>query len=54
MLIKLAAKFLQVVNGRDMNSKVSSKPRALDFRFNNFIGAINYFKIISTISTGPK
>jgi hypothetical protein len=22
--------------------------------FNNFIGAINYFKIISTISTGPK
>ena len=24
------------------------------FMFNNFIGAINYFKIISTISTGPK
>ena len=24
------------------------------FLFNNFIGAINYFKIISTISTGPK
>ena len=24
------------------------------YLFNNFIGAINYFKIISTISTGPK
>ena len=24
------------------------------FFFNNFIGAINYFKIMSTISTGPK
>jgi hypothetical protein len=24
------------------------------YLFNNFIGAINYFKIISSISTGPK
>ena len=38
-------------------TKRQSKP-SLDIMqrnlFNNFIGAINYFKIISTISTGPK
>jgi hypothetical protein len=45
---------LSSTRGKSLGTRLSDDLLLFIYLFNNFIGAINYFKIISTISTGPK